>query len=143
MDLAAAVVGFVSLGLQVSQNITTYYGGWRNSREDVDDICNSVGEMHQMLKILENAVKRRSLNGCNEMALFKYKLQRCEISMHRLDGKVKKFKDNTATGGFLARARSEWERVKYPLKESTILKLRDLLQEQKLDLVLILNVLNM
>ncbi|KAJ5770979.1 uncharacterized protein N7511_003030 [Penicillium nucicola] len=142
MDLGAAVVGFVSLGLQVSQNIITYYGGWRNSREDVDDICNSVGEMHQMLKILENAVKRRSLNGCNETALFKYKLQRCEISMHRLDGKVKKFKDNTATGGFLARARSEWERVKYPLKESTILKLRDLLQEQKLDLVLILNVLD-
>ncbi|KAJ5510405.1 hypothetical protein N7453_002508 [Penicillium expansum] len=124
MDLAAAVVGFVSLGLQVSQSITTYYGGWRNSREDVDDICNSVGDMRQMLKILEHAVKRRSLNGCDERALLTHKLQR-------------------STGGYLARARSEWERVKYPLKESTILKLRDLLQEQKLDLVLILNVLNM
>ncbi|RDH35932.1 ankyrin repeat-containing domain protein [Aspergillus welwitschiae] len=62
--------------------------------------------------------------------------------MSRLDGKVKKVKDNTATSGFVARARSEWEKVKYPLKESTILKLRDLLQEQKLDLVLILIGLN-
>ncbi|OJJ65842.1 hypothetical protein ASPBRDRAFT_139328 [Aspergillus brasiliensis CBS 101740] len=62
--------------------------------------------------------------------------------MRRLDAKVKKVQDNTASSGFIARARSEWERVKYPLKESTILKLRDILREQKLDLVLILNVLN-
>ncbi|BCS12042.1 hypothetical protein ALUC_50088A [Aspergillus luchuensis] len=62
--------------------------------------------------------------------------------MRRLDAKVKKVQDNTASSGFIARARSEWERVKYPLKESTMLKLRDILQEQKLDLILIINVLN-
>ncbi|KAL5362934.1 hypothetical protein BJX96DRAFT_154892 [Aspergillus floccosus] len=142
MDLAAAVASFVSLGLQVSQSLLTYYDGWRHSREDVDDICNSVGEMRRVLTILDKALKRQTLNRCNGTASFKDTVQRCENTMYRLDAKVKKVKGNRATDGFLARAKSEWERVKYPLKESTILKLRDLLQQQKLDLVLILNGLN-
>ncbi|KAJ5247888.1 ankyrin repeat-containing domain protein [Penicillium chermesinum] len=143
MELAAAIGGFVSLGLQLSESIITYYDGWRNCRQDVDDVCNSVGEMRQMLATLAEAVRRRTLNGFDETAVFKHALQRCETTMRRLDRKVAKVKDNTATGGFRARTRFEWERVKYPLKESTILKLRDLLHEQKLDLVLILNGLNL
>lgn len=143
MDLATAVAGFVSLGLQISQNLLTYYDGWRHSREDVDDICNSVGEMRQMLTIMDEAVKRQSFHSCNGTDDFKRTVERCENTMSRLERKVKKVRDDTATSGFLARARSEFERVKYPLKESTILKLRDLLREQKLDLVLILNGLNM
>ncbi|KAI3027374.1 hypothetical protein CBS147347_4660 [Aspergillus niger] len=142
MDLAAGVAGFVSLGLQVSQSIITYYNGWRHCREDVDDICYSVGEMRRMLTILEETVKRKPLKSCDGTADFEKLLKRCENTMRRLDAKVKKVQDNTASSGFIARARSEWERVKYPLKESTILKLRDILQEQKLDLILIINVLN-
>ncbi|GLA67535.1 hypothetical protein AtubIFM54640_010854 [Aspergillus tubingensis] len=128
MDLAAGVAGFVSLGLQVSQSNITHYDGWRHCKEDVDDICNSVGEMRQMITILEETVKRQPLQSCNGTADFEKLLKRCENTMLRLDEKVKKVQDNTVTSGFIARARSEWERVKYPLK--------------KLDLVLILNVLN-
>lgn len=114
MDLATAVAGFVSLGLQVSQNLLTYYDGWRHSREDVDDICNSVGEMRQMLTIMDEAVKRQSFHSCNGTDDFKRTVKRCENTMRRLERKVEKVRDDTATSGFLARARSEWERVKYP-----------------------------
>ncbi|GES63343.1 hypothetical protein ATEIFO6365_0007003000 [Aspergillus terreus] len=76
MDLATAVAGFVSLGLQVSQNLLTYYDGWRHSREDVDDICNSVGEMRQMLAIMDEAVKRQSFYSCNGTDDFKRTVER-------------------------------------------------------------------
>ncbi|GKZ47419.1 hypothetical protein AbraIFM66951_010785 [Aspergillus brasiliensis] len=142
MDLAAGIAGLVGLGLQVSQSLISYYDGWRHSRQDVDDICHSVGDMRQMLTLLEETVKRHSLERWNGTEAFERLLKQCKNTMGRLDAKTRKFQDDTATSGFLARARSEWERVKYPLKESTILKLRDLLQQQKLDLALILNDLN-
>ncbi|KAL4961657.1 uncharacterized protein BDV14DRAFT_203548 [Aspergillus stella-maris] len=50
---------------------------------------------------------------------------------------------STGDGGFLVRTQASWERVKYPLRESTILKLRDLLHQEKLNVILVLNVLGM
>lgn len=143
METAATIGGLISLGLQVSESIIRYYDGWRHCREDVDDICNSVAELHQMLAVSEHAIKQRALSCFEGTPFFKDTLERCETTMRRLERKVRKVKGDTAASGFRARTRSEWERVKYPLKESTILKLRDLLQEQKLELILILNGLNL
>ncbi|KAH8691230.1 ankyrin repeat-containing domain protein [Talaromyces proteolyticus] len=65
-------------------------------------------------------------------------MQRCATIFEKLQRKLDKFKDANSAKGFRAHGKLQWERVKYPFKESTIFKLRDLLHEQKVDLTLVL-----
>ena len=70
-------------------------------------------------------------------------IQRCTNTIHKLRKKLGKIQDGNSSSGFQLHARFQWERVKYPFKESTILKLRDILQETKSDLILLLAALQL
>lgn len=142
MDGAGAVVSFVGLGLQVCQSLYKYYESWRNCREDIAAICDTLQRTQKILAHLQDVVVTNSPN--TKLADLSYDtIQKWGHNMEKLSKKLGKIQDSKGTGGFLNQTKARWERVTYPLKESTILKLRDLLHEQELELLLVLSTLGM
>jgi hypothetical protein len=142
MDVASGIAGFVGLGLQVCQSLSEYYNSWKDCNETVAVICDSLTAIEKTLTFLKESLAKRPPNA-RVTESFNDALQRCTNTLTRLRKKLKKIKDDKSSSGFRRLAEVQWERVKYPLKESTILKLRDILQDQKSDLLLLLNTLQL
>ena len=142
MDVAGSVIGIVGLGLQICQGLLSYYESWKESHRDVADFCLSVEGLEQILQLLENKVTGRQLDPDTE-ACVKHSVDLCTKSMGRLEKKLDKLKDSRSADGFRQKAKTQLDRVSYPLKESTLLKLRDIVHDQKAQLSLALQALQM
>jgi hypothetical protein len=145
MDGGSSILAFVQAGLKVCKGIWTYYNTWKDYREDVAFICDSLTGIEKTLTFLQDSMTARPKPPPNDAQdeSCRDAVQRCKATMDRLSKKLGKIEDSSSSGGFRLQAKFQWERVKYPLKESTILKLRDLLQETKSDLLLLLAALQL
>lgn len=145
MDGGSSILTFVQAGLKVCKGLWIYYNAWKDYREDVAFICDSLSGIEKTLTFLQDSISRRPPQNHNNAhdESCRNAVQRCKTTMDRLSKKLRKIQDSNSSGGFRLQAKVQWERVKYPLKESTILKLRDLLQETKSDLLLLLAALQL
>lgn len=144
MDGRSSILAFVQAGLKVCNSLWTYYNAWKDYREDIAFICDSLTGIEKTLTFLQDSMasRRQPQNNIHDESC-RDAVQRCRRTMDRLRKKLEKIQDSNSSGGFRLQAKFQWERVKYPLKESTILKLRDLLQETKSDLMLLLAALQL
>jgi hypothetical protein len=142
MEIAGMFVGVASLGLQICGGFLLYYQSWKESNESVADLYQSIKTVENTLQLLHDSANGRQLDSASIQGV-RDSMQRLEVNFGKLDKKLQKIKDGKGAGGFREQAKAQLTRVSYPFKESTILKLRDIIHDQKCDLLLALHVLQM
>jgi hypothetical protein len=142
MEVAGSVVGIVGLGLQICQGLLSYYESSRYCHRDVADLCLSIEGLERILQLLEGSVNGRQLD-LDAAKCIKDSMDLCGKSLNKLEKKLVKIKNSQGAEGFRQQAKKQLIRVSYPFKESTLLKLRDIVHDQKSDLSLALHALHM
>ena len=140
MDVAGSAVGIISLGLTVCQSLLAYYQSWKDSNEDVTKIYNSIESLESILKVLEDIIGRKIVNQ-NIATSLQDSLIRCRSGIDALDKKLKKIRSSESPHGFQKQAKAQLMRISYPFKQSTLFKLRNIIENEKMSLSSVLNAL--
>jgi hypothetical protein len=139
---ALTIIGIVGFGLQTCKGVLSYYQSWKDSRDDVAELCQSIEIIQATLALLQDNIDKLQTDPASAK-LVEDAMRSCDEGFAKLKRKLGKIQDDKSAGGFRMQARTQLKRVSYPFKESTILKLRDVLHDRKSDLNLVLQALHM
>lgn len=117
MNAAASVVGIVSLGIQVCQGITWYYGEWKDCPDDVMRMVDSVKSLRKTLELFEPILSDKEIETDPKQRVEECIIA-CSEAIRCLGTERKKFDEP---------AKIKWvvRRLTYPFKASTLSKLQE------------------
>lgn len=131
----AEAIGIVSLGIQVCQGLLKYYGSWKDGRKDVAALCSSLESLSSILDRLEH-----TLTGTIEdKSTIKDCIKACRSSIEQLDNKLSKVQSVADTGKLTAKIHDQGRRLLYPFRESTLVKLKEIVADIRSILALAVN----
>lgn len=140
--VASSTAGLISLGLTVCQSLVQYYRSWKDARSDVARMLVSVEALGKTFHLLQHTVQNKkfdaSLVGRVDEALIS-----CQAGLETLRKKLEKIKIASEEGGFREKMSNKIQRTAYPFRESTLVKLREIVNELRGDLGLALSALQM
>ena len=140
---ASAVAGILSMGTEVCKGLLRYYSSYRGAAADVAHMCQSVESLDSTLVSLKRILDQGNVDPAAAMSVTK-SIKLCESGFDRLDKKLKKVKImSSAQDGWQEKAKKQLRRAIYPLRESTIVKLREIANEEMGHLALAMDVLHM
>lgn len=128
LSVVGGVVGIISLGLQVTQYMYDYYSAIKDRETNLASL---VEKLEQLIKILEmmRAQAESRKTRPNELGLLSNILtsvQRCEDCIEELREEADKFKESpTQARRFRAAARATVRRITYPLRQSTLQRIEE------------------
>lgn len=144
--LTASVISVLGFGVQVCQGIWVYYSSYKDQDEKVAEMLNSVHTLKGTCKVLDSMTKdlvgktfpKESVDNVNKS------LENCKEHLKRLDkklGKVKRVQKPSEIG--FRKMLAKMRMTLYPFKESTLVKLREIVRESLQNLDLAVDVLNL
>ena len=140
---ASAVAGIISLGIEVCQGLLRYYNSYKGAATDVAHMYESIDSLESTLLALKRTLDRGSLSSSVAANVTK-SIKSCEAGFRKLEEKLKKVKlSSNSQVGWQERAKGQLKRALYPFRESTLAKLREIVNEQRDHLKLALGVLQM
>ncbi|KAK6614760.1 hypothetical protein H4I96_01081 [Botrytis cinerea] len=89
-DVLGTAVGVVSLGLQVSQGIVSYYSAYRDQAEEIDGIAQRTQALHTTLKHLQASLRSLHSNHTSAVTLFAATVASCEDNIKTLETTLQK-----------------------------------------------------
>jgi hypothetical protein len=139
MDVAGAAVGVASLGIQVCQGLLDYYQACESYHRDIQEAQKWIVHLQRTLVILGDV-----LQGANaKQDVFQNAqtgILNCEDGIRKLEKKLRKIhKDSPATPK--ERIKAIGHRLAYPLQQSTIAKLKEIVKDLFEHLLLSIQVL--
>lgn len=142
MDLAGTAVGIVSVGLQISQGLLRYYGGWKDYPSDVDITYQSIAELSRSLTLLKASLEAEGLDA-ERTERVRTCLRSCENALTRLSKKLQQVRKHVSPEDLRRKVWSELQRLAYPFRKDTLAKLRDIVNEIQERLKLALQILHL
>ena len=143
LSAAGTAVGIVSLGLQVSQGLITYYSHFKSFHEDISNITRSLETFRGILQCLDEPLRRVEVEESGMPEQVRNAVAICEDGILLLQRVVARY-DNTAVPvGRREKASLVLGRMAYPFKKETLLGLRSRLQELQTHLVMAVGILNL
>lgn len=136
------IIGITSLGLQVCQGLLSYYKGFKESGEDIVELCKSLEHSKKGLELLQNNLDRLQQDGSIATAL-RNEMQHCSEIYNTLQRILDKISEGKGKGGWRRPGKSLLSRVKYPFKQDLIMKLGWFLREHEQHLNILLGTLQM
>ena len=140
--VASSAAGLVSLGIEVCKGLLFYYQSWRTAESDVAGMYSSIETLAKTLILLDSVIK----NGVFDRQI----VQNVEKSilatttgLTSLKKKLDKIKFSHQEDKWTEKAKGSFRRAIYPLKQSVLVKLKELANELRDDLTLALSVLQM
>ena len=126
-SVASGAVGVVSLGLTVCQALLQYYSSWRHAQKDVDAMCASLKGLTKTFRLVKITIKDREFNQ-PVVDRVTASIDLCETGVDELDAKLLKVKMTPVKeDGYQIQGR--FRRALYPFRESTPLKLREMISD--------------
>ncbi|TGO34389.1 hypothetical protein BHYA_0199g00130 [Botrytis hyacinthi] len=89
-DVLGTAVGVVSLGLQVSQGIVSYYSAYRDQAEEIDGIAQRTQALHTTLKHLQESLGSFRSNHTSAVALVAATVASCADNIRTLQTTLQK-----------------------------------------------------
>ncbi|KAH7407373.1 hypothetical protein BKA64DRAFT_415188 [Cadophora sp. MPI-SDFR-AT-0126] len=130
--MAEAAIGVVSLGIQVCQGLLKYYGSWKDGRKDAAAMCSSVESLSATLAQLE-----QTLAGVSEVnTIINDSIEACRSSIEELEKKLSKVQSIADPGKLTTKIHDHGRRLLYPFRESTLVKLREIVTDIRSNLAL-------
>ena len=142
LGTASAVAGILSLGIEVCQGLLNYYNSYKGAAADVARMYGSVESLTTTVSILKKTLDRGSVASNVEKDVIK-SIKSCENGFQRLEKTLKKVKISANADGWQEKAKNHLKRAAYPFRESTLVKLREITNEQRDHLALAVGVLQM
>jgi hypothetical protein len=139
--VAGSAVGVISLGIQVCQGLMQYYGSWKDGRENIVTMCKSVGSLAETLKVLRKNVDGKSLAGDAT--------KNVQSSMAACLGGIKELEDELARvqevkgSNLRSKIHEQGRRLLYPFRESTLVKLKEIVSDIRDNLSLAVETLHL
>lgn len=144
LSVAAAIVGLLSLGIQVTESLVKFYTSYNGQDTDVTRTTKKLESLLDTFQSLQAALQSRTFQP-DEQDLIK----NIESSIHQCDELIEELKEEcekcekTSTTGIKGTIRAAGRRAAYPFRQSTLQKLDEAINEIRHNLSLALNVLQL
>ena len=141
LGVAGSAVGIISLGIQVCQGLTQYYGSWKDAPRDVAQMCTLVRNLEETLKVLKVTIKNKGVATQAETRVQNI-IAACTVSINKLQGELIRVQE-VKGASLWSKAHGQGRRLLYPFRESTLLKLMGFVAEIRENLSLAVDVLHL
>jgi uncharacterized protein (UPF0147 family) len=138
-SVAGSAVGVISLAIQACQTIVQYYGSLKDRKNSIAKMLASTENLVKMLKLLRTIIEEEVFEG-NIRGMVEESIKNCAEAVGQLNielAKVRKVKTDSLTNKLHAQTMG----LLYPFKESTLLKLQQIIAEMRENLVLAIEIL--
>ncbi|KAI0885923.1 uncharacterized protein GGS22DRAFT_188212 [Annulohypoxylon maeteangense] len=141
LGVVSGAAGLLSLGITMCQGILTYYNAFRDSRDDIDKMCASVEDIGRILLAVHSTLSQGRFNK-QIIAMVDENIRCCKEGLDVFAKKLDKIRARNPDGTVKTQLENAKRKVFYPFKESTLVKLREVCDDLKDNLGLVLDVLN-
>lgn len=142
MEVASSAVSIASLGIQVCQGLLSYYNSWKAYKADIATACQSVDDLRQTFELLEGTLHQQGLNSARVKRVGEC-LILCTNGLNDLENTLKEIRTYPAPSRLQEKLRSGFQRLSFPFRESTLVKIREIVGELREHLSLALQVLQL
>jgi hypothetical protein len=142
MEVASSAVGIASLGIEVCQGLLSYYHSWKGYKADIATACQCVDDLRQTFALLEGTIHRQGLDSARVKRVEEC-LGSCADSLSDLEKTLRKIHTYPSPSGLQEKLRSGVQRLSYPFRESTLVKIREIVSELRKHVSLALQVLQL
>ncbi|KAJ5757468.1 uncharacterized protein N7511_006162 [Penicillium nucicola] len=143
LSIAAGIAGFLSLGIQVTQNLVDFYSTYKGQDADIAKITTNMENLQGSFRSLEIAIQQRQSQPQAEELLqdVDKATQRCFEVVKELEAECQRFRTDSTTC-LKGRLQVVGRRVTYPFRKSTLQKIEEDVGEIRESLLFALNVLH-
>ncbi|KAF2679906.1 hypothetical protein K458DRAFT_313076 [Lentithecium fluviatile CBS 122367] len=134
-EVAGAVVGITSLGMQVCQGLIGYYYPFRNFRDDIEAIITRVEGLQEILEALESVNNRLRQPDDAVVKQLQQTVDACSAGLAALDSMRKKCGDTTIPGTWQDKAKFARQRLFWPFKKDTLAEMQTTLDRLQINLL--------
>jgi hypothetical protein len=140
--VVSGVAGLLSLGITVCKGILVYYDQYKGQRDDIDTMCASVERVGKTLLAISSLITGRKYTQ-SVVDIVNSSIVACQQGLDDLSkklGKIRTLPPDKSLDTTLANMK---RKLMYPLRQSTLVKLREICDDLKENLGLALAALNM
>ena len=144
-SVAANTVAVVALGLKVCQQLVKYYDSYKQSGSTVATMYNQLISLTKTLALIDRVLAGSALSA-DEGTRTKLmeSIESCRVAVTNLEKKLTKILSSTQDGVTTgSKTKSFLHKASFPLRESTLVRLKEIILEFRGDLSLVLNVLQL
>lgn len=142
VSITSSCVGILSFGLTVCHGLLEYYRSWKDAEGDVTKMYLAIQGLAKTLALVKLAVDHKELNR-SIVSQIESSINATEAGIKNLRKKLDKIKISAPQHGWKEKTKFQFRRALYPFKESTLVKLKELSNEQCENLGLAINLLQM
>lgn len=155
LSIASGVAGLVSLGATLAKGLNQYYSSWKDYDANITATLKSLESLTSTLAVVQKAVDQtaKDSTALNQLTA---SMNNCRIGLQNLQNKYDKIvyttipsptsnaaqKPASAFANLRISVKNQSIRALYPFKESTLVKLREIVRELVAELNTILTLLN-
>ncbi|KAI9667876.1 MAG: hypothetical protein M1821_000695 [Bathelium mastoideum] len=144
-SVASGAVGFISLGIQVTQGLITYLQDWKSRDSDVASTILSLQDLEQTLEHLSSVLGGNNVLRANAALSqhIEHLVQRVKSGIDTLQEVLSKFRRATPQATTSNRMKATLWSLKYPFKKDSLQFLNDIVRDLRLNVAVALQVLNL
>ena len=142
LSITSGSVGIISLGLTVCHGLLEYYNSWKDAKGDVASMYLAIQGLTKTLMLVKGAIECKEFDR-NIVSQVEETINSVEAGVLSLKKKLDKIRIHSVQDGWREKGKAQLGRALFPFKESTLVKLREVGNELRDNLTLILNVLQM
>lgn len=142
VSIASSAVGILSFGLTVCHGLLEYYHSWKDAEGDVAKMYLAIQGLAKTLVLVKSAIQHKKFNR-SIVSQIEESINSTEVGIISLNKKLDKLKINLPQDGWKEKSKVQFRRALFPFKESTLVKLKELSNEQRENLSLAINILQM
>ncbi|ATZ45298.1 hypothetical protein BCIN_01g01050 [Botrytis cinerea B05.10] len=124
-DVLGTAVGVVSLGLQASQGIVSYYSTYRDQAEEIDGIAQRTQALHTTLKHLQASLRSLHSNHTSAVTLVAATVASCADNTKTLETTLQKCQHSVPVGT-REKIYSLGKKAIFPFRQATIQRLENI-----------------
>ncbi|EHK48124.1 hypothetical protein TRIATDRAFT_305868 [Trichoderma atroviride IMI 206040] len=137
----AEALGVISFGIGICQGVLTYYDAFRDSEQDIGQMCASMENVAKTLLAIDLTLRHGNFDQ-NIIAAVESSINLCTQGLQTLEKKLVKIRSTQTDGTLRTRLENTKRKLLYPFKESTLAKLREICHDLKSNLGLAIDALN-
>jgi hypothetical protein len=142
-SVASSAVGIVSLGLQVTQSLVTYYSQFKAFDSDIADISRKADGLHGILQVLEVPLRKFEIENATIPAQVRTAISASEEGLRNLNDWIEKYGKAKPPANIEDRLRLLRKRTLFPFRRDTLLGLKSTLQSLQSNLNTAIQVLHL
>lgn len=145
LSLAAGAAGLLSLGISVCHGLLEYYESYRHSGAALENMYTQLLALNKTLALVESVTSKPERPwDASIKARVEESIESCRVAIQALDKKLTKLKTSITHGSNLGdRVKSFTHKASFPFRESTLVRLKEIVIELRGDLSLVMNVLQL